>query len=206
MVAVNGRLRRELDSLRHEIQDILRSSDALTGAHGRARLLPELRAWRELARRDLQDCCIVFMDVDHLKEINDTHGHAVGDQVLAGGVQYLAAHLRSYDKVYRYGGDEFLLVLPATSLSDATHLIDRIRAGFGMAPFVVSAEGEAIHATASFGVAVLDPDVAVEESVDRADKALLLAKAAGRDRAVTWDPTITTGTLLNWTMESEVAG
>jgi diguanylate cyclase (GGDEF)-like protein len=206
LVSVSGRMRRELDSLRHEIQDILRSSDALTGAHGRARLLPELRAWRELARRDVQDCCIVFMDIDHLKELNDTHGHAVGDQVLARGVQYLATHLRPYDKVYRYGGDEFLLVLPAMSLADAMHLIERIRAGFGVAPFVVSAEGETIHATTSFGVTVLDPDVPVEESIDRADKALLLAKEGGRNRAVSWDPTITTGTLLNWTLEGEVAG
>lgn len=198
-----ARLSLELGSLRHEIQDILRSSDPLTGAHGRARLLPELREWRELARRNVQSCCIAFMDLDHLKEINDTHGHAVGDLVLAGAIRYVTGHLRPYDKVYRYGGDEFLISLPGIEIADAHRLVERISGGFGSVPFVVSADGVPIHATASFGVAQLDPDICVEESIDRADKALLLAKAAGRDRAVPWDPTITTGTILRWSFEGE---
>jgi diguanylate cyclase (GGDEF)-like protein len=205
LVAAGARLRLELDSLRHEIQDILRSSDALTGAYGRSRLLPELREWRELARRDVQQCCIAFMDLDHLKEINDTHGHTVGDQVLAGAVRYVTGHLRPYDKVFRYGGDEFLISLAAIELADAMHLLERISRGFGSVPFVVSASGERIFATASFGLAQLDPDACVEESIDRADKALLLAKAAGRDRAIAWDPTITTGTILKWAPEDGAA-
>lgn len=195
---VNARLAIELGSLRHEIQDILRSSDPLTGAHGRVRLLPELREWRELARRDVQSCCIAFMDIDRLKDVNDTHGHAVGDQILAGAIRYVTEHLRPYDKVYRYGGDEFLVSLPGIEVSDALRLIERITAGFSSVPFVVAADGRPIHATASFGVAQLDPGICVEESIDRADKALLLAKSAGRDRAVAWDPTITTGTILRW--------
>ena len=201
LVAVSARLRLELASLRHEVQDILGSSDALTGAYGRTRLLSELRAWRELAKRDIQHCCIVFMDLDHLKEINDTHGHLVGDQILAGAVQYVTGHLRPYDKVFRYGGDEFLISLPGTDLPDARHLVERISAGFSQVPFVVSADGRPIHATASFGLALLDPDISIEESIDRADKALLMAKATGRDRAISWDPGITTGTMLNWRLD-----
>jgi diguanylate cyclase len=204
LIAVNARLRQELDSLRHEIEDILRSSDALTGAHGRAQLLPELREWRELALRGVQQCCIAFMDLDHLKEINDTHGHVVGDQVLAGAVHYVTGHLRAYDKVFRYGGDEFLVTLPGTSLPDADHLVRRICSGFELVPFVVGADGCPIHATASFGLAQLDPDASVEESIDRADKALLLAKAAGRNRTVTWNPAITTGTVLAWSDGDEI--
>ena len=199
LVAVSSRLRLELDSLRHEVQDILRSSDALTGAYGRARLLPELREWRELAKRNVQQCCIVFMDLDHLKEINDTHGHTVGDKVLAGAVEYVTGHLRPYDKVFRYGGDEFLISLPGIDLMNAQHLIERVREGFGRVPFVLSEEGHAIHATASFGLTLLEPDITVEESIDRADKALLMAKAAGRDRVVSWNPSIMTGTALKWT-------
>jgi len=206
LVVVSARLRQELDSLRHEIQDILRSSDALTGAFGRARLLPELREWRELAIRDVQQCCIVFMDVDHLKEINDTHGHVVGDQVLAGAVRYVTGHLRPYDKVFRYGGDEFLITLPGTDLPNASHLVERICEGFGRVPFVVSADGSPIHATASFGLAQLDADASVEESIDRADKALLVAKSTGRDRVISWNPGITTGTILAWSRDEEVAG
>jgi diguanylate cyclase len=200
-VAAEEAVRRELGSLRHEIQDILRSTDPLTGAFGRARLLPELRAWRELAARDVQPCCIAFMDVDHLKTLNDLHGHTVGDRVLRGLVDYLAQHLRKYDKVFRYGGDEFLLPLPATSLQQAEHLVERIRAGIADVPFVMSADGQPIHATASFGIAALDPDISVEESIDRADRALLLAKSAGRNRVVSWEPGLATGTMLAWRSE-----
>ena len=203
LMAVSARLRLELDSLRHEVQDILRSSDALTGACGRRLLLPALREWRELAKRDMQECCVAFMDLDHLKEINDTHGHTVGDQILAGAVQYVTGHLRPYDKVFRYGGDEFLVALPGIDLLNGQHLIERIREGFGQQPFVVSADGLPIHATASFGLALLDPDVTIEESIDRADRALLMAKASGRDRAVTWDPGIRTGTMLKWGLVDE---
>jgi len=206
LVAVSSRLRLELDSLRHEVQDILRSSDALTGAYGRARLLPELREWRELAKRNVQQCCIVFMDLDHLKEINDTHGHTVGDKILAGSVEYVIGHLRPYDQVFRYGGDEFLVSLPGIDLPSALHLIERVREGFGRVPFVVSEQGRPIHATASFGVALLEPDISVEESIDRADKALLMAKAAGRDRVVGWNPSIVTGTKLKWSPDDDAQG
>jgi diguanylate cyclase (GGDEF)-like protein len=203
MVAVNASLRLELDSLRHEIQSALRSCDPLTGAYSRTSLLPELREWRELARRNVQQCCIVFMDLDHLKEINDRCGHTVGDQVLAGAVRFVSRHLRPYDKVYRYGGDEFLITLPSADLASALHLVERIRTQFGRIPFVVAADGEPVHATASFGVALLEPDLCVEESIDRADKALLLAKAGGRDRVMAWEPSITTGTILNWTADDD---
>jgi diguanylate cyclase len=201
LVAVSSRLRLELASLRHEVQDILRGSDALTGAYGRAQILPELREWRELARREVQHCCVAFMDLDHLKTINDTHGHIVGDKILAGAVEYVVGHLRPYDKVFRYGGDEFLISLPGTDLRDAEHLIERVREGFGRVPFVVSGKGCPIHATASFGLALLDPAVCVEESIERADRALLTAKKDGRDRVVNWDPSLATGTMLKWTPE-----
>ena len=201
LVAVSTRLRLELESITQEVQDILSCRDALTGAFGRSRLLPELREWRELAKRNVQQCCIVFMDLDHLKEINDTHGHTVGDKVLAGAVGYVIGHLRPYDKVFRYGGDEFLLSLPGIDLANAQRLIERVREGFSRVPFVVSEEGRPIHATASFGLALLDPSICVEESIDRADKALLQAKSAGRDRVVTWDPSIATGTMLRWSGE-----
>jgi diguanylate cyclase len=203
LVAVSSRFRRELDSLRHEVQDILRSCDALTGAYGRAQLLPELREWLELAKRNVEQCCIVFMDLDHLKEIDDTHGHIVGDRILAGAVEYVVGHLRPYDKVFRYGGDEFLISLPGIDLHNAQHLVERVRNGFGQVPFVVSGDGRPIQATASFGLTVLEPGISVEESIDRADKALLMAKTAGRDRVVSWDPSIATGTTLKWTPDED---
>jgi diguanylate cyclase len=206
LVTGGERLHLELDSLRHEVAGALQNRDALTGAYGRGEILPALREWRELAIRNVQHCCVAFMDLDHLKAINDTYGHAAGDQVLAGMVRYAAQHLRPYDKVFRYGGDEFLISLPGTDLAAGQAVIEHIRNGLASTPIVVSPGGNRIRATASFGVALLQPDISVEESIDRADKALFLAKTAGRNRAISWDPAVTTTTMLQWVREDEGAG
>jgi diguanylate cyclase (GGDEF)-like protein len=196
LVAGGARLHLELGSLRQEIQAALRNRDALTGAYGRAEMLPDLDAWHALAQRGVQQCCIVFMDVDHLKEINDTYGHQLGDEVLTGVVRYLGKTLRPYDKVFRYGGDEFLISLPGADLATAQVVIARVREGFASSQLAARPDGTALRVTASFGLALLDPNVTVEESVERADQALMLAKTAGRNRAISWDPSVTTGTRL----------
>ena len=196
----------ELDSLRHEVSGALRNRDVLTGAYGRAEILPALREWRELARRNVQHCCVAFMDLDNLKQVNDTCGHAAGDQLLAAAVQHVMEHLRPYDKVFRYGGDEFLISLPGTDLVAGRKVIEHIREALSGAPMVVSPAGNSIVATASFGIALLEPDISVEESIDRADKALLVAKAAGRNRACCWDPAVTTGTILQRVLQDDAAG
>lgn len=206
LVTGGERLHLELDSLRHSIAGSLRDRDALTGAYRRIDILPTLRELRELARRNVQQCCIAFMDLDHLKEINDTHGHVVGDQVLAGVVRQVTEHLRPYDKVFRYGGDEFLISLPGADLQTGQKVIGHIRERIAEATFVASAGGPLIATTASFGLALLDPDSSVEDSIDRADKALLVAKTAGRNRVCRWDPAETTGTLLRRMMEDGAAG
>jgi diguanylate cyclase (GGDEF)-like protein len=201
LVSGGERLRLELDSLLHAIAGSLRDRDALTGAYRRVEMLPTLREWRELARRNVQQCCIAFMDLDHLKEINDTHGHVVGDQVLAGVVRHVTEHLRPYDKVFRYGGDEFLISLPGADLEIGQKVIGHIREQIAAAPHIESPAGHRVATTASFGLALLEPDISVEESIDRADKALLVAKTAGRNRICSWDPAITTGTLLQRMLE-----
>ncbi len=206
LIAGNERLRLELDSLQHAIAGSLRDRDALTGAYRRVEMLPTLREWRELARRNVQQCCIAFMDLDHLKEINDTHGHVVGDQVLANVVRHVTEHLRPYDKVFRYGGDEFLISLPGADLETGQKVIGHIREQLAAALHIESPAGHPVAATASFGLALLEPDISVEESIDRADKALLVAKAAGRNRVCSWDPAVTTGTLLQRMLEDGAAG
>jgi diguanylate cyclase len=136
------------------------------------------------------------MDVDHLKQINDTYGHPLGDEVLAGAVRYLAKYLRPYDKVFRYGGDEFLISLPGTDLATGQAVISRVREGLARSSLAASPDGTALKVTASFGLALLDPEVSVEESIERADQALMLAKTAGRNRAIRWDSSVVTGTRL----------
>jgi diguanylate cyclase (GGDEF)-like protein len=187
-----ARLRLEIDALRHDVAVALRSRDSLTGVYGRGEILPALREARELGRRHVQPACVAFLDLDHFKDVNDAHGHALGDEVLAAAACCITQHLRPYDKVFRYGGDEFLVLLPGTHVDDARHSAERIRVGLAATQLGSTPDGDRVHLTASFGIAALDPDRPVEESIARADQALLQAKAGGRNRVCRWDPTLVT--------------
>ncbi len=193
LVAGSARLREQMDLLRHEVRGALQSRDALTGAYARAEMLPQLRELGLKAKQGARQCCLALMGIDHLKPINDALGLQVGDQVLVVAARYLARHLRPGDKVFRYGGDEFLVALPGADLATAANVIERIRDGLARKLLVVEPGGTARHVTASFGLALLDPEAGVVDSIDRADQALLLAKTAGRNRAIRWDPSVTTG-------------
>jgi diguanylate cyclase (GGDEF)-like protein len=206
LVAGSARLRLEIDSLRHEMEAALRSRDVLTGAYGRVEILPALREAAEFGRRGLHQSCVAFMDLDRFKEINDLHGHRVGDDVLAGAVRFVSGQLRTYDRVFRYGGDEFLLLLPGAHVQVAYRLIERLRSGLAHSDLAQTETGESLRLSASFGVTPLEPDVSPEETIDRADKALLLAKAAGRNRVILWDPSVTTARLTEALPLSETEG
>jgi len=190
--AGNRKLVLEIDALRHELQHGLDHRDPLTGALERHALMAEFQEWHELARRGAQHCCVVFMDLDRFKGINDTHGHLVGDRVLGLAVQRMGEALRPYDKLFRYGGDEFVMLLPAVELDDARGIAERVRRRLASTPWVIAADGTVVTVTGSFGVAELDPFVGVQESLDRADSALMAAKSMGRNRVVAWDPDIQT--------------
>ena len=184
------RLHLEICSLKHELDALLLNRDALTGADNRFSMLAKLRELRELVKRRVQQCSLAIMDLDHFKTINDTYGHSIGDQMLVALVHYIKTHLRPYDQIYRYGGEEFLLALPSTELQAARTLVERIRKG--IATDILCHDGDKpIATTVSFGIALLDPDISVEESINRADTALYAAKNSGRNCVYLWEPTMT---------------
>jgi diguanylate cyclase len=184
------RLRLQILTLKHEIEDSLYNRDTLTGAENRIGMLTKLRELLELVKRQAQECCVVIMDLDHFKRINDTHGHLIGDQVLARAVRGVKEILRPYDKVFRYGGEEFLISLQNTDVETGRAVIERLRAH--LAATALAHDGSTdIVVTASFGMAQLDPAVSLEETINRADKSLLAAKALGRNRLHIWDPSMT---------------
>ena len=158
--------------------------DELTGTYNRRYLKRALPAeWRRAERYQV-DLSFAMIDIDHFKRINDQHGHVVGDAVLHAFASLLRAQLRDTDHLVRYGGEEFLLILPETSLRDAALVLERIRLLFSHTPVYTSDKTGAIQITASAGVAGYPTCSArsADELIHLADEALLIAKRSGRDR------------------------
>jgi two-component system, cell cycle response regulator len=174
-----------------ELQKSLRfaaTHDFLTGLLNRAEILAGLK--RELARsqRTDQPVAIVLADVDHFKRINDSLGHAAGDAALKEIARRLKSDLRPYDLVGRYGGEEFLLILPSCNLAPATHRAEQLR--LSASNETVAASSGNILITLSLGVTVSNSgsDLTLEELLRQADQALYRAKQMGRNRVQTFSP------------------
>lgn len=180
------RMTLEIASVRDELQRVLFNLDPLTGAPGRIGMLGALREQQEFVQRH-RHCVVAMLDLDHFKSVNDRYGHVVGDMVLVEVARWVMAHLRPYDKIFRYGGEEFLLCFPDTESSAASAILDRFIAGIRSLQFEVEGHRK-FGVTASVGLADLRPLQPVERSIERADRALYVAKAEGRDRVVCWDP------------------
>jgi diguanylate cyclase len=177
-------LRLEATTLKRELGDLLSNVDPLTGVNSRTLLLTVLRELHALVKRKVMPCSVVMMDLDHFKPINDTYGHQAGDRVLIDSARFVMQHLRPYDKVFRYGGEEFVLTLQNESSEVALGTVNHLREGLAKMP--IHHNNMLIGVTASFGVAPLDPDYSVEQSLDHADQALYAAKSEGRNRAEVW--------------------
>jgi diguanylate cyclase (GGDEF)-like protein/PAS domain S-box-containing protein len=164
-------LAEEREALIAENQKLARS-DALTGLPNRRALDDQLP--REMARtlRSATELCLAIIDVDHFKAYNDTHGHLAGDAVLRDCAAAWDGALRGEDTILRFGGEEFLVVLPDCGAEDGAEIIERLRAA--------TPDGQ----TCSAGLAVWRPGESVDELVARADRALYEAKESGRDRLV----------------------
>jgi diguanylate cyclase len=170
-----------LTELKQEFENLLYDHDTLTGAETRMCLLPKLKQQQELMQRGIQpDCCIAMLDLDNFKKINDGLGHLVGDEVLRTVIKYVIQQLRSYDMVFRYGGEEFIICMPHTNLETASCLIERLRSGIEFLPIKIEAN-TIIHVTASFGLAKLIANSPIVDVIDCADKAMYKAKASGKN-------------------------
>lgn len=177
--------REQAQRLAKAFQAAISDIDPLTGAQTRQVMQRDLKREVVRARRSGTPACIALADIDHFKAINDTYGHSVGDQVLAGVSTALIDNLRPYDSVYRYGGEEFLICLPETGPEEARRVLERVRANIAKESFATE-QGDVVSITVSFGVTLLNPRRPIPEMVERADKALYTAKSEGRNRVEVW--------------------
>jgi diguanylate cyclase (GGDEF)-like protein len=173
------------------------SRDTLTGLFNRGYVIEKLDSEINRAVRHGSPMALLMIDIDHFKNINDTFGHGVGDQVLQWVGKTLRDSCRVYDVPARYGGEEFCVVLPETRVGNTTVVAERIR--YRLETSQLTFGDSNVHVTASFGIAGLD-SLPGEESllspaalIDRADRALYSAKNRGRNRVELWDDVLAAG-------------
>jgi diguanylate cyclase (GGDEF)-like protein len=154
--------------------------DALTGIANRRAFVQQGEVEVNRSRRYQLPLSVLLMDVDHFKQINDKFGHAVGDRVLAAMGAILKANLRMPDIPARWGGEEFVVALPSTSLSGAETVAERLRAAVEESN--IQHDGAKVPTTISIGVAELSAEDTLEAVVERADHAMYEAKSSGRNR------------------------
>ncbi|SHE36730.1 response regulator receiver modulated diguanylate cyclase [Loktanella atrilutea] len=181
------RQKMDQDRLRDSLRDGLHAAitDPLTGLYNRRYAETHLRHIAEQARAVGREYALMMIDIDHFKRINDGYGHAAGDLVLRGLADRLKQNFRPEDLVARIGGEEFLIAMPRTSLSEAKAAAQRLRRLVNMRPFAIGDNQQDLHVTISVGVALDRLDCGMIETLGdlfkRADAALYRAKANGRD-------------------------
>lgn len=163
------------------LHQALAETDPLTGLRNRRGMMRDLRREWMRANRNSETCCVALVDLDHFKEVNDTRGHLTGDKVLAQTAAFFLRRLRSYDQVFRFGGEEFLFCLPHTDIPRAKRILDRLRLLMARLP-LLDQDGHRFFVSISIGIADMLARTSPETAVARADQALYLAKAAGRNR------------------------
>jgi diguanylate cyclase (GGDEF)-like protein len=159
--------------------------DELTGLGNKRALQSDLRREAERSVRKNTPLSIIILDLDHFKNINDTHGHLAGDQVLKNLAKTLNSSARQSDLSFRYGGEEFLVILDATNPRQAKQIAERLRSSISQQNFYYGAKP--IPVTASLGCATLNKGESLEDFIGRADKALYIAKNSGRNQSVSFE-------------------
>jgi len=169
------------DQVEKETQlERLAKTDMLTGLVNRSHFDTVLKSEFNRQHRYSRPLSLIMLDLDYFKNINDNYGHDVGDQVLIELAHLLKRNLRKADCCARWGGEEFMLLAPETSLEQAVRLADKIRAAISHTAFPIKGS-----VTASFGVVEVNPKESIKSVMKRADDALYLAKDKGRDQVST---------------------
>jgi diguanylate cyclase (GGDEF)-like protein len=178
VLVLRNRVKQQTEKLRYQA-----TYDALTGLQNRRAILDALRRERERSARSGTKVAVMILDADHFKKVNDTYGHLAGDAVLKELATRIQQAVRSYDLTGRYGGEEFLIVLPGCNEEEALICAERVRSFVAAGPIL--AEGIYLDITVSVGAAILDPLRNTEkEALAAADIALYQAKQTGRNRVV----------------------
>lgn len=163
---------------RAALQSALR--DPLTETGNRIAMEQTLKREIDIARRTLQPLSVLMVDIDHFKRINDSHGHMIGDEALKAVATALKESLRNVDMVFRYGGEEFMILLSNTNPEAASMIGERLRLAVLGIQYLV--ENRAIELSVSLGCATLLPSESKESLLRRADSALYVSKRDGRNR------------------------
>ena len=178
------RAREEIDDLRRDLKQSHEwlLQDPLTGMQNRRGMDATLFHEVARARRSGTPLSVAMLDIDHFKQLNDSHGHHTGDRALVHLSEVVRSVLRDSDTTVRYGGEEFVMILPETDLNGARFVVDRLRLVVRKSPLIH--EGQRIPLSLSAGIAQLQPAENGSALLLRADRATLQAKSEGRDRVV----------------------
>jgi two-component system, cell cycle response regulator len=158
-------------------------TDALTGLHNRRYMESHLGTLMEQATARCRPLSILILDIDFFKAVNDTHGHSGGDEVLEEFARRLKKAVRGIDLACRYGGEEFVVVMPDTDIAMATAVAERLRRRIAAEPFPINRNARTVKVTISIGIAAMrSSEDKPAEIIKRADQALYRAKREGRNR------------------------
>ncbi len=170
----------------NEVLEQLSITDGLTHLHNHRHFHDQFARETKRSERSGQPLCLLLVDIDDFKLLNDRYGHAAGDRVLAVTAQVMNAQVRESDYLARYGGEEFAILVPQTNLEGAIALAEKVRGVLAEHSFLLPDSEESVHVTVSIGVA--EHSTTVDETFDAADRALYDAKGAGKDCVVSAAP------------------